>query len=153
MAHQVRQPDGQPVGPLFDLAPRRVYLARPTLAVRRWALTPPFHHHPFRGCTFSAALSITGDCPRSSALNKRILRPVESGLSSALRQRPVTRASLQKKNFKDRAFSRGKERARTSCTRRSTGAFRPHRSSRWRQRADRRTAAARDGNRHKLRRA
>ena len=39
-----RTPDGQPVGPLFDLAPRRVCLAPGSLDPNRWALTPPFHY-------------------------------------------------------------------------------------------------------------
>ncbi len=67
--------------------------------MRRWSLTPPFHHNPLRGCLFSVALSITQDFPAPSALDKRILRPVESGLSSTFRPRPVTRASLQEKKF------------------------------------------------------
>ena len=104
---------------------------------------------PPPACLFSVALSIAHDCHAPSALDKRILRPVESGLSSASRQRPVTRASLRKRLSKigPQPLSRGRGCGRTSCRPRSPGACQPRRCGRWRRRAARRSAAAPGGNR------
>lgn len=142
------------------------FAVRASFQPRRWSLTPPFHHfgagsfapvgiclrslarQTFR-CLFSVALSIARDCLAPSALDKRTLCPAESGLSSASRQRPVTRASLQEK------FSKisGTGCARTSCTRRCSGAFRPRPASRSRRPSARRSAAGRDDTRRKHLRA
>ena len=94
-------PDGPPVDPLFDLAPRWACRAR---ALRRAGGLLPrlFHHHPFRGCLFSVALSVARAFPAPLAHYRRNLRPVESGLSSALRRRSVRRAPLRDK-FKDQS--------------------------------------------------
>ena len=47
---------------------------------------------PRGGGLFSVALSMCGDCRRTPGLDDRVLCPAESGLSSPLRARPVTRA-------------------------------------------------------------
>ena len=84
-------------------------------STRRWALTPPFHLYGARSfvtarlsarsdsvartlplafrlaltqslrCLFSVALSIAYACHTPPVLNKRVLCPVESGLSSTFR--------------------------------------------------------------------
>ena len=141
------------------------FAMRASFQPRRWSLTPPFHHFgagsfaPFGirlsslarqnfRCLFSVALSIARDCLAPSALDKRTLCPTESGLSSALRQRPVTRASLQEK------FSKisGTGCVRTSCTQRCSGACRPRPASRSHPPSAIRSAAGRDGTRRTLRR-
>ncbi len=116
---------------------------------RRWSLTPPFHYHRPEGLRylFSVALSIAHGCHAPSALDKRILCPAESGLSSASRQRPVTRTSLQEKISK----ISGKECARTSCTRRCSGTGRPRQAFRWRRPSGKRSAAGRGGSHRTLR--
>ena len=166
MARRGANPTGRRFDSLFDLAPRRVYLAGAIsrnpggLLPRLFTLAALARSRQFalrlasapsldiRGL-FSVALSVTHGFHAPSALDKRILRPVESGLSSALRQRPVARASLQEKISKNgrTAISRGRGCARTSCTRRSSAACPPRHCARSHRRAGRRSAAARDGNR------
>ena len=99
---------GRPFNPLFDLAPRRVCPARVVSdapVVSCTTLSPL----PLKGGLFSVALSIARDRPAPPVLDGRILRPVESGLSSSLRTRPVTRAEPPK--LKDRGRACG----RSSC--------------------------------------
>ena len=75
---------GSPSIPYLILL-RGGFSVRPSFQMGRWALTPPFHHHKARTprCLFSVALSITSAFPMSPVFDKRVLRPVESGLSSA----------------------------------------------------------------------
>ena len=62
----------------------------------------PYHQpNQAMGLSFSVPLSIACVCHTPSALKGRILCPAESGLSSASRQRPVARASLQEKLSKN----------------------------------------------------
>ena len=142
------------------------FAVRASFQPRRWSLTPPFHHfgtgsfapfgirlrslarQTFR-CLFSVALSIAHDCRAPSALDERTLRPAESGLSSASRQRSVARAPLQEKLSK----ISGRGFARTSCTPRSSGACPLRRDARWRRPSATRSEAARDGSRRTRRRA
>ena len=67
------------------------------------------------GLSFSVALSIAGNHFRHPALDERVLCPLESGLSSANRQRPVTRTSLQEKFSK--IFSAAKIKRDRGCVR------------------------------------
>ena len=90
-----RQPNraGRPFNPLFDLAPRRVCPAdglSPQVPVVSCSTLSPLP--PEGGGLFSVALSIGGACHRPPGLDSRVLCPAESGLSSPLRARPVTRA-------------------------------------------------------------
>lgn len=50
------------------------------------------------GGLFSVTLSIRGACRRAPGLDDRVLHPAESGLSSPLRARPVTRGEPPKKS-------------------------------------------------------
>jgi len=54
---------------------------RNLLPVSRWALTPPFHHHPHKsaGSLFSVALSVT---PKGAPGYYPAFFPAEPGLSS-----------------------------------------------------------------------
>ena len=129
------------------------FAVRASFQPRRWSLTPPFHHfvlaRSLARCLFSVALSIAHDCRAPSALDERTLRPAESGLSSASRQRSVARAPLQEKLSK----ISGRGFARTSCTPRSSGACPLRRDARWRRPSATRSEAARDGSRRTRRRA
>ena len=96
---------GHPFNPLFDLAPRRVCLARVVSdapVVSCTTLSPL----PLTGGLFSVALSIARDRPAPPVLDRRVLRPVESGLSSSLRTRSVTRTEPPKIKDRDRAYAR-----------------------------------------------
>ena len=96
---------GRPFNPLFDLAPRRVcpaHVVSDMPVVSYTAISPL----PFKGGLFSVALSIARDRPTPPVLDGRVLCPAESGLSSSLRMRPVTRAEPPKIKDHDRACGR-----------------------------------------------
>lgn len=68
--------------------------------MRRFSRTGGLLHRLFTlaltGGLFSVALSITRDLPTPPVLDERVLCPAESGLSSSLRTRPVTRTEPPK---------------------------------------------------------
>ena len=92
-----RLPGGQPIGSLFDLAPRRVCPAPRRLRHGRWSLTPPFHRNPCGPSLFCGTFH-HGGFPPASRLSQA--DPPPCGVRTFLcrsRQRPVTRASLRGK--------------------------------------------------------